>query len=116
MAAHVANSVIDDRLASLKSAAQHVYVTNAEPTTYTEASSTFALDVKDFGAGNVFPGAIAPAVNGRKVTTDAPPLLASRSVAQASCYPAWDAGHDRGQVLGRDLAPPLVREERRLTP
>lgn len=32
---------------------------------YAEASSTYAKCVKDLGAGNVFPGAIAAGTNGR---------------------------------------------------
>ena len=69
MTAHVNDSVIDDGLSSLKSAARYLYICSQEPTTYTEASSTYALGSKDAGAGNIFPGAIAAGTNGRKVTT-----------------------------------------------
>jgi hypothetical protein len=71
MTAHVADSVIDNGLSSLKSAARYVYITSAEATTYTEASSTFKLGTKDLTAGGVFPAAIAAGTNGRKVTTAA---------------------------------------------
>jgi hypothetical protein len=71
MAANVADSVIDNGLASLKTAARYVWITTQECTTYAEASSTYAKGSKDLGAGNVFPGAIAAGTNGRKVTTAA---------------------------------------------
>jgi hypothetical protein len=71
MASRVATSVIDNGLASLKSAATHIYLTTQEPANYTEASSTYAKGNKNFGAGNVFPGAIGDGTNGRKVTTAA---------------------------------------------
>ena len=71
MAARVADSVIDNGLSSLKSAARYIYINSTEPTTYTEASSTYKLGTKDLGAGSVFPAAIAAGTNGRKVTTAA---------------------------------------------
>jgi len=71
MASRVADSVIDNGLSSLKSAARYLYICTQEPANYTEASSTYAKGVKDFGAGNVFPGALAAGTNGRKVTTAA---------------------------------------------
>jgi len=69
MVAKVADSVIDDGLASLKSLAAKLFICTTEPTTYAEASSTYAKGVKDAGAGAIFPGAIAAGSNGRKVTT-----------------------------------------------
>jgi hypothetical protein len=71
MTAHVNDSVIDNGLASLKAAARYVYICSAEPTTYAEASSTYALGVKDWGSAIAFPGAIAAGTNGRKLTTGA---------------------------------------------
>ena len=71
MAARVADSVIDNGLASLKSAARYVWIDTTEPTTYAEASSTYAKGSKDLTAGGVFPGAIAAGSNGRKLTTAA---------------------------------------------
>jgi hypothetical protein len=71
MASRVADSVIDNGLASLKADASHLYICTQEPANFTEASSTYKKGVKNFGAGNVFPGAIAAGTNGRKVTTAA---------------------------------------------
>lgn len=66
------DNVLDNGLAALKAAATHIYVCSAEPATYTAASSTNALGNKNFGAGAVFPGAIAAgSPSGRKLTTAA---------------------------------------------
>jgi hypothetical protein len=64
--------VLDSGLSNLKSTATHIYITNAEATTRTQAVTTFALGNKSFGAGNVFPAAIsAYLTTGRKVTSAA---------------------------------------------
>src|SRR5512141_17804 len=67
--ASVAASVIDNGLASLKSAATKLYLNTSLATTYTEASSTYAKGNKTVAAGAIFPNAIAAGTNGRKVTT-----------------------------------------------
>jgi hypothetical protein len=69
----VGDYVLDNGLAALKSGSTDVNINTAEPSTYTAATSgaTF-LGKKTFGAGNVFPAAIAAgSPNGRKVTTAA---------------------------------------------
>jgi hypothetical protein len=91
MAARVADSVIDNGLASLKSAARYIYICSAEPQNYTEASSTYKLGTKDLGAGNVFPGAIAAGTNGRKVTTAAVSDGAVESNGTAAYWAITDA-------------------------
>ncbi len=67
----VQSRVLDNGLAALKSEATNIYICGtAEPTTFLQASSTNALGTKAFGAGNVFPGAIADgAPNGRQLST-----------------------------------------------
>lgn len=66
------DNVLDNGLAALKSACDRIYINNAEPATFTAATSTNALGSKNFGAGNVFPGAIAAgSPSGRKLTTAA---------------------------------------------
>ena len=69
MTAHLVASVLDNGLASLKSAARYLYICSQEPVDYTEASTTYALGNKDFGSGNVFPEDIAATNDGRKLTT-----------------------------------------------
>lgn len=68
MASRVADSVIDNGLSSMKTAARYVYICSAEPQNYTEASSTYKLGTKDLGAGAVFTGPLA-GTQGRKLTT-----------------------------------------------
>jgi hypothetical protein len=70
----VADSVIDNGLASMKSAARYVYICSdgldaSSNPTFTEVTSTYDLGSKDLTAGGVFPAAIAAGTNGRKVTT-----------------------------------------------
>lgn len=71
MASRVDSSVLDNGLSALKSNATTIHITSAEPTSFANVA-TVTLGNKNFGAGNVFPAAIAAgAPNGRKVTTAA---------------------------------------------
>lgn len=66
------DTVLDNGLTNMKTNATHVYICSAEPATFTAATSTNALGNKSFGAGNVFPGAIAAgSPSGRRLTTAA---------------------------------------------
>jgi hypothetical protein len=66
------DNTLDNGLAALKAAADKVYICSAEPATYTAATSTNALGNKNFGAGSVFPSAIAAgSPSGRKLTSAA---------------------------------------------
>jgi hypothetical protein len=70
--ANLNDNVLDNGLASLKAGASHIYICSQEPATFTQASSTYALGVKNFGAGAVFPSAIAAGTpSGRKLDTAA---------------------------------------------
>lgn len=72
MVAFLNDNTLDSGLSALKSAADKVYICSSQPATYTEATSTYALGNKNFGAGSVFPGAIAAgSPSGRKLTTAA---------------------------------------------
>jgi hypothetical protein len=53
------DNTLDNGLAALKAAADKIYICSAEPATYTAATSTNALGNKNFGAGAVYPAAIA---------------------------------------------------------
>jgi len=70
MAANVQDRVLDLGLNVLDTEATHMYITSAEATTFTEASSTFAKGNKNWGAGAVF-GSPAAGSPGRKVTSAA---------------------------------------------
>lgn len=70
--AYLNDNTLDNGLAALKTAASHIYICSAEPATYLAATSTNALGSKNFGAGNVYPGAIAAgSPSGRKLTSAA---------------------------------------------
>jgi len=69
MAASVADRVLDNGLTVLDTEATHLYICSSEPTTYTEATSTYALGNKNFGAGSVFGSPAAGSPNGRKVSS-----------------------------------------------
>lgn len=69
MAANVQSRVLDLGLNVLDTETTHIYITSAEATTYTEATSTFALGNKNWGAGNAFGSPAAGSPNGRKVAS-----------------------------------------------
>lgn len=71
MASILQDRVLDSGLSVLDTEATHIYICSADPTTYTEATSTYALGNKSFGAGNVFGSPEAASPNGRKVTSAA---------------------------------------------
>jgi hypothetical protein len=71
----VNDRVLDNGLSVLDTEATHVYVCDAEPTTYAGAtgaangSTQHGLGNKNFGAGAVFGSPAAGTPNGRKVTS-----------------------------------------------
>lgn len=71
MADRVESRVLDYGLNVLDTEATHIYICSADPATYAEATSTYALGNKNFGAGGCFgtPGAGSP--NGRTVSSTA---------------------------------------------
>jgi hypothetical protein len=67
----VGDRVLDNGLTVLDTEATHVYLCHTLPTTFTEATSTYAVGNKNFGAGAVAGAPAAGSPNGRKVTTAA---------------------------------------------
>lgn len=65
----VGDRVLDLGLNVLDTEATHIYITNALATTFTEASSTFALGNNNFGAGAAVGSPAVGSPNGRKVST-----------------------------------------------
>ena len=63
------SKVLDYGLTVLDTQATHIYICNTEPTTYTQATSTYALGNKNFGAGSVFSAPTDGTPNGRKVAS-----------------------------------------------
>ncbi len=67
----LSDRVLDNGLTTLDTEATHLYLCTQEPTTYAEASSTYAKGNKNFGAGAAFGSPAAGSPNGRKVTAAA---------------------------------------------
>ena len=65
----VQSVVLDSGLTNFKNVASHIYICSTEPTTYAEATSTFALGNKNFGAGAALSGPSAASPNGRRIST-----------------------------------------------
>ena len=107
----VGDYVLDNGLLALKNLSTHIYICTNDPLNYTDATSTYALGNKNFGAGGVFgaPGAGSP--NGRVVSSVAVTLMdqararkgrpaRSRPIATRRCTtkgsgPAWTPGSAR---------------------
>lgn len=97
--AYLNDNTLDNGLSALKSAATHIYICSAEPATYTAATSTNALGNKNFGAGNVFPGAIAAgSPSGRKLATAAVTDGSVTATGTASHYAVVTSGSSRLEV------------------
>ena len=71
MADNLQDRVLDLGLNVLDIEATHLYICSQEPTTFVEASSTYALGAKNWGAGAVFGSPAAGSPNGRKVSSAA---------------------------------------------
>lgn len=69
MTASLADRVLDFGLNVLDTEADKVTICSTEPTTYTEANSTYALGSKTFATGAAVGSPAAGSPNGRKVTT-----------------------------------------------
>jgi hypothetical protein len=102
MTANVQDYVLDNGLAALKSGATHIYIDSAEPSTYTAASSTYALGNNNFGAGAVFPGAIAAgsAPLGRQLATAAVTAGSVTATGTATNWSIVDAANSRLLAVG----------------
>lgn len=92
MSAIIETIVIDDGLVAAQAAISAIYVCSAEPTTFTEATSSFALGYKDFGAGQAFTGPV-PATEpiGRKLTSNQ--IIAGTTLASGTAL-WWAAVSD----------------------
>lgn len=66
MANVLSDYILDNGLTKLDSEADKILVCSQDPTTYTEANSTYAVGNKTFSAGGAFGAPAARAPNGRK--------------------------------------------------
>lgn len=95
--------VLDNGLAQLKALATHIYICSQEPTTYAEATSTYALGNQSFGAGNAITGPVDRTPNGRKVTTAAVTAGTVTGPGSATRYAVVDSVNSR-LLVDNDLA------------
>src|SRR5215211_4372673 len=88
MADNVSSRVLDNGLTIPNTETTHIYICSTEPTTYTEATSTYALGNKNFGAGNAFGAPAAGSPNGRKVASTS---LTGGSITTTGTAAKWAA-------------------------
>jgi hypothetical protein len=88
MASILGDAVLDSGLSILDTGTDRIYIVSADPTTYTQASSTNALGIKDFGAGGCFGSPAAGSPNGRKVSSTA---ITDGSVTATGTATGWAA-------------------------
>jgi len=70
MPAMLEDVVLDSGLATLDTLTSHIFICSSEPTTYAQASTTYLLGQKSWGAGNAFGSpAAGTSPTGRKVTS-----------------------------------------------
>ena len=108
--AYLNDNTLDNGLTALKAAASHIYITTQEAATYTAATSTYACGNKNFGAGAVFPSAIAAgSPSGRKLDTAAVTdgVVTSNGVT-ASHYAIVSAASSRLEVTNSLTATQVV--------
>jgi hypothetical protein len=95
--------VLDNGLVALKGAATHIYICSQEPADYTQATTTYALGNKNFGAGNTFTGPVDRTPNGRKLTTNAVTDGNVTGSGNAARWAIVDAANSR-LLVDNDLA------------
>jgi hypothetical protein len=95
MANVVGDYALDNGLNAIKTYATHIYLCTQDPLTYTDATSTYALGNKNFGAGGCFgaPGAGSP--NGRQIASTPITDGSVTGTATASKWAAVDAVNSR---------------------
>src|SRR5262245_15513614 len=92
----LSSRVLDNGLTTFVSEADKLYICNAQPTTFTEATSTFALGNKNWGAGNVLTGpAAAASGDGRMVTVVAITNGVETAAGTATWWAIVDSANSR---------------------
>lgn len=87
MANILQDRVLDNGLSIIDTEADRIDIVSQDPTTYTEATSTYSLGNKDFGAsGTAFGAPAAATPNGRKVTSNA---ITDGSVTATGTATGW---------------------------
>ncbi len=92
--------VLDVGLTALDTECDKIYVCSSTPTTFTEATSTFALGNKNFGAGAAFGAPAAGSPDGRKVTSVAITDGSVTTGGTVACWAAVDSSNSRLLATG----------------
>lgn len=100
MADNLASRVLDNGLTILDTECDKIYICSAEPTTFTEATSTYALGNKNWGAGNAFGAPAARSPNGRKVASVAITDGSVTATGTATKWAAVDSSNSRLLAVG----------------
>jgi hypothetical protein len=108
MADNVASRVLDNGLSVLDTEADKVFICSQEPTTYAEASATYALGVKAFAVGAVFGAPAAGSPNGRKVSSAAITDGSVTATGTATHVAVVDSVNSRLLAVTSLLAPQAV--------
>jgi len=95
--------VLNNGLNQLQATGTHIFICSQEPTSFAEASSTYALGNMSFGAGNAMTGPSARSPNGSKVTTVAVTNGAVTGTGNASRWAVTDNTNSR-LLVDNDLA------------
>lgn len=92
--------VYDNGLSVLDTEATHIYICSQEPSTYTQAITTYGLGNKNFGAGGCFgaPGARTP--SGRKVSSVAVTDGSVTATGTATHWAVVDSANSRLLAAG----------------
>jgi hypothetical protein len=103
MPASLSDRVLDLGLNVLDAEPEKIVICSAEPTTYTEANSTFKLGEKVFAVGGAFGAPAAGTPNGRKVSSTAITDGAVQGTGTATKWGVVDSANTRLLADG-DLA------------
>ena len=95
--------VLNNGLSQLQLLADKIYICSQEPTTYADATTTYALGNMAFGAGLAITGPTARTPNGSKVTTVAVTNGAVTGTGNASRWAIVDSVNSR-LLVDNDLA------------
>jgi hypothetical protein len=100
----IADAVLDGGLNVIHEAASTIVLCSTDPTTYTEAVSTFAIGSKSFAPGGAF-GAPSPAIGGGRAVSS---TAITDGAAIATGFPSgWAAVDDAARrLLANGRVPP----------
>ncbi len=108
MANNVASRVLDNGLSVLDTESDKIVICSQEPTTYTEANSTYALGNKTFSAGGAFGAPATGSPNGRKVSSTAITDGSVTATDDATHWAVVDTANSRLLAVGSLSAPQAV--------